>query len=65
MVADVLNNGGVRLHHSEFTSSVLSREVLSSQFRVDINYLLEVAFLLFVVATVRYAWQGLSKAQLR
>jgi hypothetical protein len=66
MVADVLNNGWVRLHHSEFTSGVLkSSEVLSSHSRVDIDYILEVAFLLFVVATVRYAWQGLSKAQLR
>jgi hypothetical protein len=28
---------------------------------IDMNYILEVAFLLFVMTTVRYAWEGLPR----
>jgi hypothetical protein len=44
IVTDVLNNSWVRYHGSE----------------VDISYILEVVFLIFVVATVKCAWQGLN-----
>jgi hypothetical protein len=45
IISDVINNGWVHYHRSE----------------VDLNYILEVAFLVFVLATIRYAWQGLLK----
>lgn len=47
IVTDVLNNSWVGYHRSE------------SAF--NINYILQVAFLLFVAATVRSAWQGLPQ----
>jgi hypothetical protein len=47
IVTDVLNNSWVLYQRSE------------SAF--DINYLLQVAFLVFVLATVRSAWEGVSK----
>jgi len=45
IVTDVLNNSWVRYHRSE----------------VDFSYMLEVGFLIFVVATVKYAWQGYQR----
>ena len=45
IITDVVNNGWVRYHRSE----------------VDLNYILEVAFLVFVLATIRYAWQALPQ----
>jgi hypothetical protein len=45
IVTDVLNNSWVQYHGS----------------RVDINYILQVVFLVFVSATVRTAWRGLPK----
>ncbi len=46
IVTDVLNNSWVRYHRRE----------------VDIGYVLQVVFLVFVLATVRYAWEGLPEA---
>jgi hypothetical protein len=43
IVTDVINNSCVRYARSE----------------VDIGYLLQVAFLVFVLTTIRYAWKGL------
>jgi hypothetical protein len=45
IVTDVLNNSGVRYHRSG----------------VDINYILEVGFLVLVLVTVRAAWRGLPR----
>jgi len=46
IVTDVLNNSWVRYHRRE----------------VDIGYILQVVFLVFVLATVRYACEGLPEA---
>jgi hypothetical protein len=45
IITDVANNSWVRYLHSS----------------VDLNYILEVAFLVFVLATFKYAWQGLPQ----
>ena len=45
IVTDVINNGWVHYMRSE----------------VEIGYLLQIAFLIFVLATIRYAWEGLPK----
>jgi len=62
IVTDILNNSWVAYHRSEFASTVLDNSrMLDHRSGVDMNLVLQVTFLLFVLATVRYAWQGLPK----
>jgi hypothetical protein len=49
IVTDVINNGWVGYMRSEVETDFL------------LGYLAQVAFLIFVLATIRYAWEGLPK----
>jgi hypothetical protein len=49
IVTDVINNGWVGYMRSEVEADFL------------LGYLAQVVFLVFVLATIRYAWEGLPK----
>jgi hypothetical protein len=64
IATDVLNNSWVEYHRSEFGPLVLDNgQTVQHHSGVDISLVLEVAFLIFVFATVRYAWRGLQCKQ--
>jgi hypothetical protein len=64
IATDVLNNSWVAYHRSEFSPPVLdSAQMVHHGFGDDISLILQVAFLLFVFATLRIAWRGLPQNQ--
>ena len=64
IATDVLNNSWVAYHRSEFGPLVLGNgQTVYHHSGGDMSLILEVAFLIFVFATVRYAWKGLPRNQ--
>jgi hypothetical protein len=62
IATDVLNNSWVAYHRSEFGPLVLDNgRTPYRHFGANISLILEVAFLIFVFATIRYAWNGLPR----
>jgi hypothetical protein len=59
ITTDVINNSWVVYHRQEFGPLMLDGgEAVPRQSGADINLILQFAFLIFVFATVRYAWNG-------
>jgi hypothetical protein len=64
IATDVLNNSWVAYHHSEFGPLVLDNgQTVYHHSGANMSLILEVAFLIFVFATIRYAWKGLPRDQ--
>jgi hypothetical protein len=64
IATDVLNNSWVAYHRSEFGPLVLENgQTLYHHSGADMSLILQAAFLIFVFATVRYAWKGLPRNQ--
>ena len=64
IATDVINNCWVAFHQSEFGPLSLDNSPTDQhQSGGNIDLILQVAFLIFVFATVRYAWRGLQRNQ--
>ncbi len=64
IATNVLNNSWVAYHRSEFGPLVLDNgQTVYHRSGADINLVLGAAFLIFVFATIRYAWKGLPRDQ--
>jgi hypothetical protein len=64
IATDVLNNSWVAYHRSEFGPLVLDNgQTVYHHSGADMSLILQVAFLIFVFATIRYAWKGLPRDQ--
>jgi hypothetical protein len=64
IATDVLNNSWVAYHRSEFGPLVLDNgQTVYHHSGANMSLILEVAFLIFVFATIRYAWKGLPRDQ--
>jgi hypothetical protein len=58
------HNSWVAYHRSEFGPLVLDNgQTVYHHSGADMSLILEVAFLIFVFATIRYAWKGLPRDQ--
>jgi hypothetical protein len=64
IATDVLNNSWVAYHRSEFGPLVLDHgQTVYHHSGANMSLILEVAFLIFVFATILYAWKGLPRDQ--
>jgi len=64
IATDVLNNSWVAYHRSEFGPLVLDNgRTVYHHSGADMSLILEVAFLIFVFATILYAWKSLPRDQ--
>jgi hypothetical protein len=64
IATDVLNNSWVAYHRPVFGPLVLDHgQTVFHHSGANMNLLLEVAFLIFVFATIRYSWKGLPRDQ--